>query len=260
MMVVLTEDKNMTLRELREQIYFQLCESIENVLEVDYDNLKFLPENNIDFSNPETVNRCSSFSLEELKKQRGWAGKAKYLDNCLLKLGSGTARIVYLLEPTKVIKLAKNDKGIAQNEVEAGLMKDSKGMYSNVLAQIIDFDEDYLWVEMEVAKKLDAKTFQNATGMSWKDYSKYIQYYEWDLKKLGNYSDEIPQEVMENEFFSSMVDVAANLKLSLGDFAKPSTYGIVQRDGEPQVVLIDMGLTQSVFNSHYDKRRKNRRF
>ncbi len=255
-MVVLTEDKNMTLRELREQIYFQLCESIEYVSEVDYDNLKFLPENNIDFSNPETVNRCSSFSLEELKKQRGWAGKAKYLNNCLPKLGSGSARIVYLLEPTKVIKLAKNDKGIAQNEVEAGLMKDSQGMYSNILAEIIDYDEDYLWVEMEVAKKLDAKTFQKATGMSWKDYSKYIQYYDWYLKGFRLHSQEIPEEVMKNEFFSSIIDAAGNLGLSFGDFKRPSTYGVVQRDGEPEVVLIDMGLTQSVYDSHYDRKKR----
>lgn len=246
----------MTIQELREQIYFQLCESVELVSEVDYDNLNFLPEHNIDFSNPETVNRCSTFSLRELKNQRGWAGKARYLNNCLPKLGSGTVRVVYLLEPTKVIKLAKNDKGIAQNEVEAGLMKDSQGYYSDILAQIIDYDEDYLWVEMEVAKKLDAKTFRQATGLSWKEYSKYVWYYAMYLEGYSTYIDNIPEEVIENEFFSTIVDAAGNLGLSMGDFRKSSTYGVVQRDGQPQVVLIDMGLTKSVYDTHYNRRKK----
>ena len=245
----------MTIQELREQIYFQLCESVELVSEVDYDNLNFLPEHNIDFSNPETVNRCSTFSLGELKNQRGWAGKARYLNNCLPKLGSGSARVVYLLESTKVIKLAKNDKGIAQNEVEAGLMKDSQGMYSDIMAQIIDYDEDCLWVEMEVAKKLDAKTFRQATDLSWKDYSKYIWYYDMYLKGFSKYIDEIPDEVLENEFFSSIIDAAQSFGLSMGDFGRSSTYGVVQRDGQPQVVLIDMGLTKSVHDTNYRRKK-----
>lgn len=229
----------------------------ESITEVDFDdNLKFLPEHDIDLGHPDVVNRCSTFDIEELQKIRTWAGKKRYLENCLPKLGSGSGRVVFLIEPTKVIKLAKNDKGVAQNEVEASLKNDTDNY--PVLAQVLDYDdENYFWVKMEVAKKLDTKSFKEATGINWKDYSKAMQYYDWDQRGIGRYWDQIPENVQENDFFQDMTQAAGNLGLVYGDLHSPRNFGIVERDGKKEAVLIDIGLNQNVYDDYYKPKRRN---
>ena len=58
--------------------------------------------------------------LPEFLNIKSFSGKMKYANERLTRIGSGTGRVVYDIDGEKVLKLAKNPKGIAQNEAEAG--------------------------------------------------------------------------------------------------------------------------------------------
>lgn len=60
----------------------------------------------------------AAFSFDTMLSIRSYAGRLKYIASILPKLGSGSSRTVYPVDDEKVLKVARNDKGIAQNEVE----------------------------------------------------------------------------------------------------------------------------------------------
>jgi predicted nuclease with TOPRIM domain len=100
----------------------------------------------------ESVNYPPGFDIKELKNIRSFAGRIKYINQHLKKIGVGSARIVYQIDNDTVLKLAKNKKGIAQNDVEGdwGLHQ----MYPDILPELIDKDEDDdLWIIKKFAKK-----------------------------------------------------------------------------------------------------------
>ena len=61
-----------------------------------------------------------SFNMDEFKMLKTFAARIKYCQARLQRISSGSSRIVYKIDNEKVLKLAKNRKGIAQNEAEGG--------------------------------------------------------------------------------------------------------------------------------------------
>ncbi len=250
----------MNLPEFKLLIRNYLFESLSFVEEqVDYDNIKFLPEHDIDFNHPETNTKCSTFKVAELHNIRGWAGKKRYLESCLPKLGQGSSRIVFLLEPTKAIKLARNDKGLAQNEREADLQHAAKEN-EDVMAQILDYDQEkYLWVEMEIARKLDAQSFKRITGLPWAVFRSFMMSdrMRYTINKPMQFGGKefTADDFYENEFVSSLTYAADNYGIMRADLESPRQYGIVNRNGKDFVVLVDYGLNQQIWSQHYDRNR-----
>ena len=60
----------------------------------------------------------------------------------------------------------------------------------------------------------------------------------------------------ENEFTKDILDYINSYDIIPGDLSKTSTYGIVKRNGQDAIVIIDYGLTKDVFNKYYNKARK----
>ena len=93
----------------------------------------------------------ATFNMEEFKSIRSFADRLRYCENRLKKLGAGTSRRVYQIDNEKCLKLAKNRKGIAQNIEEINLGND---MYAGgCFAKVYDYDQNGLFVEMELARK-----------------------------------------------------------------------------------------------------------
>jgi mRNA-degrading endonuclease RelE of RelBE toxin-antitoxin system len=59
----------------------------------------------------------TSWSIEEFKKLNSFNARIKYCNQHLTRISSGSSRVVYKIDDEKVLKLAKNKKGLAQNEV-----------------------------------------------------------------------------------------------------------------------------------------------
>ena len=196
-----------------------------------------------------------SFNMEEFKTLKSFNARIKYCQEHLKRISSGSSRIVYMIDDEKVLKLAKNNKGIAQNEVEY----DYAEHLSNdpVLAKVFDADTDNnTWIEMELARKLNEAKFKQITGHDWKYFAQEVinVYRETQRQKqLYRVPEDAKMTLWEDETFSyqifNLIEMYPEFKG--GDLAKINSYGIVKRGGADRIVLIDFGLTNNVWDSYY---------
>lgn len=195
----------------------------------------------------------SSFSMDEFKSLTSYAARIRYCGTHLQRISSGSSRIVYKIDDEKVLKLAWNQKGLAQNEVEIeyGNYHDIK----DITAIVFDSEENNLWVEMELARKLTKSEFKKITGVNWDLYAKAIHNYGIDSGNGRGYKHTLPDgfidTLWENEFVYEMFSFMGNYGIPAGDLTRTNSYGVVKRDGHDTVVMIDYGLTSDVYDSYY---------
>lgn len=197
-----------------------------------------------------------SWNIEEFKKLRSFNARIQYCQKHLKRIASGSSRIVYMVDDTKVLKLAKNQKGLAQNEVEIKASKDY--MWDGLVAEIYDYDENSLWVEMSLARKVTEKIFQKVTGVSFKDYCDALNYHYTEISPNRNIRRSKPDnmdEMWENEFVYHMLDIMVNYDLPPGDLCRLNSFGLIEKDGEEQIVMIDYGLNNEVYDTYYGFKR-----
>lgn len=198
-----------------------------------------------------------SWSIEEFKKLRNFNQRIKYCETHLKRISSGSGRIAYKIDEEKVLKLAKNEKGISQNQAE---IQQSDDYYLQpILANVFEYEENGLWVEMELARKLTAGDFKRLIGFNFKDYAELLHNHgvEANLGRGFKYSidKELSDAMWNNDFISSILDYIGSWGVPSGDLERLNTYGIVKRDGKNTIVIVDYGLTEEVFNKHYNKRK-----
>lgn len=182
--------------------------------------------------------------LSNLEKLETYAARKKYAEANLKHLSSGSARIVYLTPSKTIVKLAKNDKGIAQNKAES-----NPKMKSKYLNKILSCAKNYAWCEVPFLDKITEKEFEEMTGLDFTDFDESIRY---GLRNVsGNTDKEKPDnfdEVAKSDIYREMKDIGEKFKLLPGDMARISSWGV--KDGRP--VLIDAGLTRDIFDKFYE--------
>jgi len=199
-----------------------------------------------------------SFSFDEFKEIGSYAGKLQYAERNLQKLKSGSARTVYKIDDEKVLKVAKNKKGLEQNLEES----DANKQKYDIVAKVFDVDEDDYWVEMELAKKVNAARFKSLTGIDINDFSQYVMFCRINSKDPNQYNKAIQNfehTYDENEFLRELLEFIRDYDLPYLDWGELSTYGEVLRDGSPKIVVVDFGMTQEIWDTHYDKSKQIRK-
>jgi hypothetical protein len=176
------------------------------------------------------------------------------------KIGTGSSRIAFEVEyegrPT-ILKIAKNKKGLAQNEVESKMLSDGYIEKMELTIPLIDYDTTNiqpLWIHTEKADKVTEKKlckllhcdnlFQliQMVEIKYKHSNLYTRYYN-ELKEL-NTEDEL--EELE-ELVDNLYSLSNDFDIALGDFEKPDSWGLYK--GKP--VIIDIGLSMEVYDLHY---------
>jgi len=202
---------------------------------------------------------AGQFNIKEFENLNSFAARKKYADQTLQKIASGSGRHVYGIDSTKVLKLAANPKGIAQNEVERNMgMNDYYAKDS--VAEVFDADKNNLWLVSERAKKITPNRFFQLTGVKIQELAQWLghMYRSNKPRRFGGYipanvSPERDAELWENEFAVSIMDLMNTYDLPDGDLGRISSYGEVIRDGQPEVVMTDYGLTHNVWAANYEK-------
>ena len=201
----------------------------------------------------ETIDEATypeNFDLNKFKKLKSFKERVDYCNSTLTKLGAGSSRIVYLVDDKTVLKLAKNQKGIGQNEVEIGA---SNKYYNDVIAEVYESDENGLWLEMELAKPINKVRFKQILGYSVEDFGKWVINL-WNInnnRKSYYYTldKQIEEIISDSEFANSVIAFIQDYGLTPGDLGRISTYG--EFDGE--VKIIDYGLNDDVLSNYYRK-------
>lgn len=194
-----------------------------------------------------------SFDMKYFKTLNSFRSRVQYCQQHLTRISSGSARIVYKIDDDKVLKLAKNTKGIAQNEVE--IANGDDWYIDNIIPNVYDSHPDSLWLEMEYCKKISPKRFHELTGISFNDFSKIISYeanHRSLYAKPNNYD-----ELIENEFLTNMIDYMKNYSPGVGDLIRISSYG---ENSSNEVLLIDSGLNENVYKKYYSRSRFNENY
>jgi hypothetical protein len=156
-----------------------------------------------------------------------------------------------------------NSKGLAQNENEATLS--SYHDISYIMAQVFDKHPKNEWIEMELARKLTEPEFNQIVGFTFKDFVAAIGNYalKTDPQKRNSGSKsiqvtpldpKIEETMWENEFVYDIFNYIGNYgTVHVPDLQKLDSYGIVKREGHDTIVIIDYGLSDDVWNKHYQR-------
>lgn len=184
--------------------------------------------------------------LKQISNSKTFAESLQICKDNFTRLGSGSARIVFIILGDVVVKLAKNSKGLAQNRVEA----DGFIAKSELANAAIDADPNDKWILCRLAKKINKSKFQSLTMLKWEDFCEALN--KWDDEYNNRRSFTIMNEdkyyeIYKNDFFQEIIDLIGNMGLAISDLMRINSYGEV--DGK--IKIIDLGLTNDLFESMY---------
>lgn len=183
---------------------------------------------------------------EILKKLSGFdtfKDRVDYAEDNIEHLSSGSSRVIYVLPDKTVLKLAKNERGIAQNKVEA-----NPEMKSKFINKTLKADKNGYWKTSPFLEKITEKEFEEITGISFKDFGDAISY---GLKDISEDKDAKKPKNMEKikklDLYQDLVKLGKRYRLMPGDMARISSWGKV--DNHP--TLLDAGLTKDIYKEFY---------
>lgn len=216
----------------------------------------FLSENKLRKIIRETILEAidDSFSYDELSSLSHFSERVAYCKKHLGNpIGNGSSRIVFQIDDEKCLKLAKNSKGLAQNNAEFDWYAQSYG----VLPNIYESADDNSWILVEYVIPAKVKDIEVCLGVNFKTFQRFVRtaysYYS-RFRSYGSLSDEEFSQMCENnEWFKSLYDYMSDYQLPCGDILRLANLGMVLRDGQPQIVILDSGLTQQVYDEYYGR-------
>ena len=200
---------------------------------------------------------------DEFKTLTSFKARLAYCNAHYERIGAGSSRVVFK-DGERVIKLAKNAKGLAQNEEEISLAGDiyMKGIVTEVYdyARVHDtseddeYGEDSQWIISEYASKLSLKTFKDINGYPFKLFCEMLDSrhsYNKGFTRTGTHMRN--EEIEESEFYENICWYLDNYDVPVGDLKRISTYGLVNREGDVHIVIVDYGLTEENYKQHYSR-------
>jgi hypothetical protein len=174
--------------------------------------------------------------LKELSLLPTFTARKNYCDINFTKLKAGSSRIAYVYNDL-ILKLAKNEKGLAQNQTESdGFMQQN---YKDIIANVLDSDPNGLWILVEKAERVNKSSFKTLTNINFDEFCDYI-------KKKIEYK-KVESELDNNHFVQELLDLMINFTMPAGDICRISSWGKVKN----RAVLIDYGLTSSIYEEYY---------
>lgn len=189
---------------------------------------------------------------------KSFASRLRYAQERAKKMGTGSSRVAFEIEyegrPT-ILKIAKNKKGLAQNDFESQMFNDYYVTGLGITIPMIDHDEENdppTWIHTEKAEKIHANSFKKVFGLDAWTFQKYIEWATGQNRySLSAEDEELFNEIVNNEdkyeLLHDLTDLAGNYGLPIGDFARAANWGMYK--GHP--VIIDLGLTHDIFKTHY---------
>lgn len=207
--------------------------------------------------------RMDGFRLDNLRNMN-FRGRIKYLNSTLGQpIGKGSSRWVYQVDDYTVLKLAINEKGIAQNECEYRLLKDD---FLSIIPKVFNGsdEENFQWIITEYvlpAKKSDFKKlvgvyfpliadFCSKTDISRGNSPGSQQAYHELMKMYDKYEE---NEALI-ELFNDIASYAADYDRPVGDLTRIVNWGLANRKYGPELVILDAGLSYDVFDKYYGGR------
>lgn len=170
-------------------------------------------------------------------------------------IGSGSSRVVWLLDNNKVIKLAKNKKGIAQNEVEVNTSDDY--YIGDIFPKVFEYDkEGYNWIVSECCPRAKESDVLEITGLKYASFAylcrKLSAYYDNIQRRNYGLINDDEEEKLRNAapmFYNYIV----NYQPIVNEIVSLRNLGVATRPEGKELVIIDSGLDENVWKEFYKK-------
>jgi hypothetical protein len=178
--------------------------------------------------------------LEEISAAKDYDERVKIAKKHWKKLGEGSARAVFQINGKLIIKVAINDKGIAQNLSE--MRPENRGECVN---PVIMGDAKGKWLIARWSKTITKAEFKEHVGFGFDNFVNCLSYAlnnESDKKKPKDYD-----EIKHTKLFSCLVRLTIDNDLLVGDEKKISSFGLL--DGK--IVIRDTGFSRAVWKKEY---------
>lgn len=183
-----------------------------------------------------------------------FAKQLKYALERASKLAAGSSRVAFTIPyegRETVLKIAKNPKGLDQNEHEAEMLSDWYLKKLEITIPMIDYDEENeqpKWIHTEKAEKLSPAKFKKIMmGMDSWELQRFLEYHTGNQSKHMSYKDLPPYESGEHEVLDSLIDLIGNFGLPIADFCRAANWGLYNNNP----VIIDIGLSWDIHDKHY---------
>jgi hypothetical protein len=200
----------------------------------------------------------TSFNMEVFKSLPSFNKRILYCQQHLTRLSSGSSRIVYQIDNDKVLKLAKNQKGIAQNEQEYDPSLSQLGVAPNIYNES-DLD-NFTFLVSDYVLPAKEKDFEHVFGfdfytfcsvLTWADSLFNGKRYRYSVPPM---EDEDAIYLIENDAdLDEFYQYVTNYQPPIGDMLRIQNYGIKCEDGRTKVVLLDSGLNQNIWDTYYKR-------
>ena len=202
----------------------------------------------------EAVN--DKFDLNVMDSLRSYNKRVQYCRaNLGREIGKGSSRIVFQLDDEKILKLAFNEKGKAQN------CEEERAYGNDIFPKVFGSAEDDSWLISEFVLPANSADFKHCFGMSFNEFKDFIiacgkyrfgkqfRYYRPNLTE-----DEYVELVENNQDLYDFDDYIGNYgDIVCGDMMRIKNYGLANRDGEAHIVLLDSGFTDYVWDNYYKR-------
>jgi hypothetical protein len=164
-------------------------------------------------------------------------------------LGEGQGRLVYRIGSGKVLKVAKNDGGIGQNQAEASVCASSADVVS-LFPKVFEQSESWFWILVEEAQPMTEQAFQSLTGISWRMFWSALKgAFSGKASNVTQQDQQNYAQASANQFFARVVKAIRDCRYEPGDIAKLDSWGIVNG----KAVIIDSGFTEAVNKAYYNR-------
>ncbi len=190
------------------------------------------------------------------KPSVSFAQRVRYAIARAKKIGTGSSRIAFEIEyegrPT-ILKIAKNKKGVAQNEYESQMLDDYYVKGLGITIPMIDYDEENdppLWLHVEKAEKMKPNQFKKFfNGLTPDELIHFVKYMTGKFNiRVDEETQNRYEEIYENnEAANGLVDLVGNYDIRPADFARLANWGVYQN----RPVIIDIGASTQVMNQYY---------
>lgn len=186
------------------------------------------------------------FDESQFKAVQGLGQKMRYLYSTLPQVGEGSSRNVFKLDDKWVIKMAKDDAGVAQNKAEATVCTVDTPLA--LFSKVAEVGEGYEWLKSELAVPMTEESFQKTTGIAWDAFVNAIKgAFPSKTKPNPPEYTQALQSLANNSWFKRLLNVIRGCKYMPGDLTKMDSWGVVNG----RAAIIDSGFTEAVFQAHY---------
>jgi len=188
------------------------------------------------------------FDLNQFKNMVSADAMIAYASTYLERLGEGSSRLTFIFSGNKVLKIAKDAAGVAQNEAEIIIHTSPSSVSisaAQVTTKIYDMDDNYRWLTAEMVSPmpaLDPAKFKEFTGMDWEKFVKIARGPD------VNINDDIGIPSGVQKMIVTVQSLMNDLGLKPGDLFRIDHWGV---NGNGQMLLLDYGFTVDVRDKHY---------